>query len=236
MQLEELRAQMTPIDKSKQDESETQALAERLKAQLADLDGQLQQLKQQASDLDKKQAEIAERRNRVLYLQAIQRPALAILLDAVAKVEDDPQAEVVIKDIRQSADGSSLVLTGLSKHATEANAFAVQLQSRLTLKEWKVGAAQKKLRNDLQAFDFSLSLTPASMLGLDSGVADPNEVDPNVADPNTVGSEAVPPPAISPAHSTPSRAADGSAIPKPDNGSNGRVSTNIQPASGRDHS
>jgi hypothetical protein len=230
-QLEELRAQMTPIDKSKQDESETLALAEKLKAQLADLDVQLQQLKQQASDLDKKQEELAERRNRVLYLQTIQRPAVASLLAAVAKVEDDPQAEVVIKDIRESADGSSLVLTGLSKHATEANAFAVQLQTQLTLKEWKVGPAQKKLRNDLQAFDFTLNLTPASMLSLDSGVADQNGVYPDLADP-----EAVPPPANPPAHLKPVRAPDESAIPRTDNGSNEGVSSNIQQVSGRDHS
>jgi Tfp pilus assembly protein PilN len=236
MQLEELRAQMTPIDKSKQDESETEALAEKLKSQLTDLDAQLQQLNQQAADLDKKQAEIAERRNRVMYLQSIQRPALAMLLDAVAKVEDDPQAEVVIKDIRQSPDGGSLVLTGLSKHATEVNAFAVQLQTQLTLKEWKVGAAQKRLRDDLQAFDFTLNLAPASMLGLDSGVADPNEIDPNIADPNAAGSEGAPPPANPQAHSKPSGADDQSAIPEPGNGAYGGITTNVPTVSGRDHS
>jgi Tfp pilus assembly protein PilN len=236
VQLEALRAQMTPIDKSKQDESETQALAEKLKGQLTDLDTQLQQLQEQASDLDKKQAEIAERRNRVLYLQTIQRPALAMLLDAVAKVEDDPQAEVVIKDIRQSPDGGSLVLTGLSKHATEVNAFAVELQTQLTLKEWKVGAAQKKLRGDLQAFDFTLNLTPASMLGFDSGVADPNEVDQPGADQNAVGSQTAPPPVDPPVHLKASRADDDSAMPKLGNGANGGISANVQTVSGRDHS
>ena len=161
--LEQLRAQMVPVDNSKKDEAETRALADRLKSQLADLTDQWQKLKDQVADMDKKEGDIESRRERVILLQTIHRPALAALLKAVAGVEQDPHATVVIKDVREAPDGSNLVLTGLCRHATAANLFAVRLQEQLSGSGWLVGAAQKRLRGDLQAFDFTLVLTPAAL-------------------------------------------------------------------------
>jgi hypothetical protein len=162
-QLQAMRAQFAAVDNSKQEEAATAALADKLKDQADDLDKQLQKLRDDQTAVDKKEAEISARREQVSYLQKIHRPAIAALLKAVAEVEENSGAQVVVKDIRQATDGSNLVLTGLCRHAPAANAFALWLQERLSDSGWRVGAARKRMRDDMQAFNFTLVLTPKAL-------------------------------------------------------------------------
>ncbi len=59
--------------------------------------------------------------------------------------------------------GGELRLTGLCRRSSFADSFATRLETRLTKAGWIIGAAQKRLRDDRLAFDFSLLLTPVVM-------------------------------------------------------------------------
>jgi len=169
-QLERVRVALAPPNNSDKETAQINAEIERLKPRLAELLDTETALAAQDAKIEKVAAETAARQTRLSQLQSVHGPALGELLAALADAEkNENPAEIIVKEVRQDSAGA-LQLTGLCSQPAFADAFATQLESRLAQSGWKVGAAQKSVRSDKLAFDFSIVLTPAVLDSAGTGL------------------------------------------------------------------
>jgi len=174
---EALRSALAPKDNSSAEEAKVTAQTNQLRPDAQAVGQRDAELTARHASLQKAAAQARAEQDHLGALQALHRPALAELLGTLADAErqEDP-ASVVIKEVRQQ-DNGALKLAGLCKHSGAADEFATRLESRLTKAGWKVGAAQKHLRADQLAFDFSVELTPQVL----TEPAPPGGASPNLA-------------------------------------------------------
>jgi hypothetical protein len=115
--------------------------------------------------------DLTERERRRQDLASRHRRAVPELLAALVDAEkNESPAEVIVKEVRLEPSGE-LRLTGLSARPGLADRFARKLSERLTGHGWKVGPAGKRLREDREAFDFALLLTPKVLYDQATGIA-----------------------------------------------------------------
>ena len=170
-QLEEIRTKLSGPDKSKDEEARIAAETEKLQPTLKELAQREANLTLENERVENLAAKIQDEKARMASLLAVHRPALAALLAVLADSEQNENVrEIFVKDVQQEANGD-LRLSGLCRQSTLADAFATRLETRLGKSGWKVGAAQKILREDRVAFNFTLALTPAVLFELPAGVA-----------------------------------------------------------------
>ena len=159
-ELEGIRLRLTPKDTSQKEEAQVIADTEKLQPRIRELEQRETALLAEKDRAEKIIAEVASKQNRLGQLQAVHRPAVAELLSALADSERiGNTGEVIVKDVRQES-GGELRLSGLCSRSALADKFATNLETRLSKAGWKVGAAQKRLRDDRAAFDFTIVLTP----------------------------------------------------------------------------
>jgi hypothetical protein len=155
------KAQMAGPDTSAVEVAQITSKAAALGPSLDNLNQDVATLQSQRDAEQKTLDTINAEHAQTAQLQAIHRRALPELLAALADSEKNDNANnLVVKEVRQDA-GSNLRLTGLCRTSAFADAFATKLETRLSKAGWLVSAAQKQLREDQQAFNFSIELTPA---------------------------------------------------------------------------
>ena len=157
---ENVRKLNVPPDTSAKEEQAITAQIDKLRDTLKNLKQQVAQATAEAERVEKISAETASRQTRLIELKALHRSALSALLTALNDTEHNVKTnEIVVKEVRQDSSGE-LKLTGLCRRSASADTFATQLENRLGNAGWSVGAAQKRLRDDARAFDFTVVLTP----------------------------------------------------------------------------
>ena len=155
-----LRSQFAAPDRSKAEEAKLAAEADKLRPQLAELEQTDAKLTADCDRIEKQVAEQAQYNLRVSGVQAIHRQALPELLAALADAEiSEKPSEIVVKEVRQLESGE-LRLTGICNQTKTGDGFAAKLATRLSKSGWRVGAADKRLREDRYGFDFMVLLTP----------------------------------------------------------------------------
>ena len=163
-QLEKIRLTMAPLDNSDKEAASINAEVAKLTPQLQYLEQKETELTTASAKIQKAAADAVARQSKLGRLLEVHRPALGELLTAVADSEEnDNPGDIIIKEVRQS-DNGTLRLTGLCSKQSVAGSFAAKLETRLTQSGWNVSPAQTLRRGDRLAFDFSVALTPAVLL------------------------------------------------------------------------
>ena len=158
--LEKSRIAQAPKFNPAIEEAQAAAESEKLQARQKELEKLETSLAAQSDRIETTAAQLAARQIRQNQLHAAHRSALAALFTALADSErNDNPGDIVVKDIRQTENGE-LRLSGICRRGSVADAFASRLGARLEKAGLNVGAAQKLLRDDRLAYDFTLVLTP----------------------------------------------------------------------------
>ena len=185
------RAQFAMPDKGKAEEAKLSAETEKLRSSLNDLLQQEATLSAESDRAEKQAAEESQAQRPARRGPGAASPALPELLAALADAEvSEKPSEVVVKEVRQLESGE-LRLTGICSRTRTGDAFATKLGTRLGKRGWKVGAADKRLREDRMGFDFAVLLTPVVLGNLPIQLPPNNTTRPSAAIANVLGGAAV---------------------------------------------